>query len=786
MRNSRIVAIASCILALALGSTSCKKDKDGHTPGELMTIGATIVQANGDGTKTFLAPNPNDGKVDVYWSTGDKIKLFGAGDTQGKEFTLKEDGSAGTASGTFEGTAPAPFPPYYAAYPASASFDGGSTFTFSIPDEISGVAAPSASSSNYSFIQKSTIPMVGVSAHGEDLQFYNAMSSIFLALKGTDKVSKIVLEDLDPSNPPLSGTLTVKQKDNGYGIDFAQTSIAEGGHTLTLTANVLLNESKYSLFCFPVPIGAFAGPESVSIKVYDDNGEIANYAETISGGVGENTAYALVKTITSSTVLTASLNKPDGSNWSTGDQIKVYGQEQSDGEVFTATAGTDNVTFTGKPVTGGSPYYAVYPQNSRSFTYDSGTATITFEVSPVPSKSAASVPMVGYSANGSTMTFHNALSPVNIKLKGSAKVKKIVIIDKDGAAFGNTLTVTIDADGNISRTMSGSSSSTLTYENSSGVQLSSDNYSTFCFLMLTTSNRNLKIKVYDVNDILTKVDERTISGNTEPQAVNVELAKINKMYTLPHPFSVSSEKQVYFSRGNLWYNDSDKSFHFETHQWDADTKNWTDANNAHHLGHFYWSDNVTNAVAKNHPNSITSTIFTNNSDTEPSSSFTVEGVTGKFYILQQYDRQPYWEYLVGNERTSTIGISGKKLWGMGTVNGVKGLILLPDNWNVENYSTFSYATRKCSSNVYSGDTWENMEYDGAVFMPIAGVGYEGDGTISDPDEGAYWPSHYNSGKLDEFYFIDNNSSYDPKAYYLDEDESLVYWCSIRLVSDTQQ
>ena len=347
MRNSRIVAIASCILALALGSTSCKKDKDGHTPGELMTIGATIIQANGDGTKTFLAPNGS--KVDVRWSADDIIKLFGAGDPNGKEFTLSK--GAGSSSAEFTGHAPSPFPPYYAAYPASASFSGGSTFTFTIPDAIAGEAAPSASSDNYSFIQKSTIPMVGVSAHGEDLQFYNAMSSVFIALKGseTDKVKTIVLTDLN--NHMLNGTLTVKQDDNTHGIDFDNTSLTGGTNTLTLNLSTAVTlDEEYSMFCFPVPKGAFAGnADAVKIEVKDETGSvIKTIMKSLSGGVAANAAYAVVETINNTPTITASTTPlnidsktsiaPGTSqvdvNWSSGDVIKVFGQAQSGGVNF--------------------------------------------------------------------------------------------------------------------------------------------------------------------------------------------------------------------------------------------------------------------------------------------------------------------------------------------------------------------------------------------------------------------------------------------------------------------
>jgi len=56
------------------------------------------------------------------------------------------------------------------------------------------------------------------------------------------------------------------------------------------------------------------------------------------------------------------------------------------------------------------------------------------------------------------------------------------------------------------------------------------------------------------------------------------------------------------------------------------------------------------------------------------------------------------------------------------VNGVKGLILLPDDWMLPDGITFTSGLennnfRNCK---YTAEEWTKMEENGAVFLPLAG------------------------------------------------------------------
>ena len=804
MKNPRIITAALCIVALALGGTSCRKDKNGNTPGEPMTIGASIEQTDSD-AKTFLAPHGS--KVDIFWSAGDKIKLFGAGDTHGEEFTLKEDGGAGTASGTFEGTAPAPYSPYYAAYPETATFDGGSTFTFTIPATITGVAAPSASTSgNYSFIQKSCVPMVGVSVHEDELRFYSAMSSVFIALKGsgTDKVKTIVLTDLN--NHPLNGTLTVKQDDNNHGIDFDNTSLTGGTNTLTLNLSTAVTlDEEYSMFCFPVPKGAFAGnADAVKIEVKDETGSvITTIKKSLSGGVAANAAYAVVETINNTPTITASTTPlnidsktsiaPGTSqvdvNWSSGDVIKVFGQAQSGGVNFNiqdATISGGTATFQGEAFPQGEvPYYAVYPTDKfTGFNFSSKTFSFTVPSSVTidPSKLNVSkdgifnfvqVPMVGYKADAnSDMQFQNAMSIVYVTLKGSAKITKIILADQNNNKLDGTLTVTLDNNGNIASTaMTGGTSSSLTINLGEGVQLNSGQYSVFCFPFpkdaVVGGAKNLRVRIYDKTGMALRSDFSLASASSAGDAKAYKMVGDNVQptpMTLPYTFK-GDGVNFYITRANLWYDGS--AFHFEPNQWTASTSSWT----ANHVGHFYWASKISDAVRKDYNGSGEETWnFTNSGKNKPNSALTVEGVNNKYFL----PNPDALDYIAG--RTSTVGVSGKELNGMATVNGVKGVILLPDNWDAR--KTFSYGAKKCNLNVYSNEQWDDMEYDGALFLPITGAGSYNSwddpvGEITERDMGYYW-----GGKNKVALIFDESDGLDCDYSGANENS----WLSIRLFS----
>lgn len=131
-----------------------------------------------------------------------------------------------------------------------------------------------------------------------------------------------------------------------------------------------------------------------------------------------------------------------------------------------------------------------------------------------------------------------------------------------------------------------------------------------------------------------------------------------------------------------------------------------------------------------------------------------------------------WNYVISN-RTDA-----RYLRGTATVNGVNGLILLPDNWTLPTGVTFTYGEGGWSQNTYSASDWSKMEANGAVFLPAAGYRF-GTDVYGVGSGGDYWSSSaydfYNAGCL--YFFGD----------YVEADYgSRDYGLSVRLVQDVKK
>ncbi len=200
---------------------------------------------------------------------------------------------------------------------------------------------------------------------------------------------------------------------------------------------------------------------------------------------------------------------------------------------------------------------------------------------------------------------------------------------------------------------------------------------------------------------------------------------------LPGVFTVANNEQVCFSVGNLQYKASTNTWRFAPNQWDncgaANTNISSTYNNWIDL--FGWGTSGYNHGATNYqPWSTT----TNSSKyyAYGQSSYNLYDQTGKAdwgynAISNGGNTENSWRTLkleewnwVLNTRSTVSGIRYAKA----TVNSVKGLILLPDNWNSSYYSlnNTNQSNASFSSNYISQTQWATLEQHGAVFLPAAG------------------------------------------------------------------
>lgn len=100
-----------------------------------------------------------------------------------------------------------------------------------------------------------------------------------------------------------------------------------------------------------------------------------------------------------------------------------------------------------------------------------------------------------------------------------------------------------------------------------------------------------------------------------------------------------------------------------------------------------------------------------------------------------------WMY-INNTRTTTSGIR----YAMAIVNGINGLILLPDNWSSSIYE-LNNTSYYYSSNTIGASDWVNiLEANGAVFLPAAGT-RDGTEMSNVYDQGLYWSASKSAGLL---------------------------------------
>ena len=180
-------------------------------------------------------------------------------------------------------------------------------------------------------------------------------------------------------------------------------------------------------------------------------------------------------------------------------------------------------------------------------------------------------------------------------------------------------------------------------------------------------------------------------------------------------FSVSADKQVTFSPGNLQYHPANNKWRFAPSQLDymgGANSNCSPTYNGW-LDLFGWSTGATNFG-----------VSTSTDNADYSGSFVDWGTNqigsdapNTWRTLTYFE----WQYLL-NTRTNASSLKG-----VAQVNGVNGLILLPDNWICPAGVTFKSGIHSNSGvdyyaayQTFTAAEWSKLESAGAVFLPAAG------------------------------------------------------------------
>lgn len=124
-----------------------------------------------------------------------------------------------------------------------------------------------------------------------------------------------------------------------------------------------------------------------------------------------------------------------------------------------------------------------------------------------------------------------------------------------------------------------------------------------------------------------------------------------------------------------------------------------------------------------------------------------------------------WDYVLYNRSNC----SSKRA--LGNIQGIHGLIILPDEWVLPEGCSFTPGINGWNQNPYSFDQWGKMEAAGAVFFPAAGINSTGVN-----EGGHYWGASPYQGGAYGFMFNDQGVY---TYHYLPANTRI----SVRLVQD---
>ena len=199
-------------------------------------------------------------------------------------------------------------------------------------------------------------------------------------------------------------------------------------------------------------------------------------------------------------------------------------------------------------------------------------------------------------------------------------------------------------------------------------------------------------------------------------------------------FSVSENKKVYFSQGNLQYCADTDIWRFAENQYDIIGSENERISNSYNgwidlfgLGTSGYNDKYPYTWSTTDSEYWSKTIAGTNYDW---------GVYNK--ITNGGNQSGMWRTLTSEEWGYLFSRNTGQMYSQGCVNGVNGLILLPDEWETPSSVNLTIGA-DWTTNIITIEEWNIMQTNGAVFLPAAGSRYEksvnGCGSI-----GKYWAS----------------------------------------------
>lgn len=399
--------------------------------------------------------------------------------------------------------------------------------------------------------------------------------------------------------------------------------------------------------------------------------------------------------------------------WDADDQITVTVGDQS--AIFTLTdgAGSAQATFTGVMPADGASFSVQYPVAEPDLSiqtyvengFGKGLMKMATETN-------------GTIDGGFTLKAQHAL--LGLQLKGSDALSKIVLTN---TATAETYTL-----------------------NCAGVTLS--NAATLFYIVVPAGEwaSGFTVDVYaddntTILKTLTKNSSATFSATSATVMPEQEVVVV-------YSFSVSATQQVLFAPGNLQYTQSTTTWSFAENQYDyIGEDNLSGSALADKIDLFGWSGSDYNNFGVSTSNTINDYF---GSFVDWGSKQIGSDAPNTWRTLTNDE----WEYLL-NTRTNASSLKG-----VAQVNGVNGLVFLPDNWRCPAGVTFKSgfhssdgAEYYAAYQTFTAEQWSKLESAGAAFLPAAGRRYS-NWWVDDMQFGKYWSA---TEYVDPYW--GNNSAY---------------------------
>jgi len=210
-------------------------------------------------------------------------------------------------------------------------------------------------------------------------------------------------------------------------------------------------------------------------------------------------------------------------------------------------------------------------------------------------------------------------------------------------------------------------------------------------------------------------------------------------------FATSDTTFITFSPANLWYRPSDTSWKMPDNQWDTAGQY---SNSQLSVGYTGWVDMLTWATSGYNniyptDTSLTSTYFGNGLNNLNGTPYDWAYINTIYFRRQPYIPNTWrtptdaeWTYIMTG-RPNAVNMRC-----LATVNGINGMVLLPDDWpGMPMGCSMNPLTNRWGANNYSGIFWTAMESQGAVFIPAAGYLHRSANPMHCHDQGMqgfYW------------------------------------------------